>query len=85
MAEMEKEGRPPENKRSRKPAHPVKREINEEMKVRICGGEEVVGGKEAGGVCRSGRGVGLVPSCLSALAEVVVVQRVLVCKTSLFG
>ncbi|KAM4042165.1 sine oculis-binding protein homolog isoform 2-T2 [Anomaloglossus baeobatrachus] len=32
MAEMEKEGRPPENKRSRKPAHPVKREINEEMK-----------------------------------------------------
>lgn len=30
---MEKEGRPPENKRSRKPAHPVKREINEEMKV----------------------------------------------------
>lgn len=33
MAEMEKEGRPPENKRSRKPAHPVKREINEEMKV----------------------------------------------------
>ncbi|GCB62336.1 hypothetical protein scyTo_0011450 [Scyliorhinus torazame] len=29
---MEKEGRPPENKRSRKPAHPVKREINEEMK-----------------------------------------------------
>ncbi|KAM8954054.1 sine oculis-binding protein homolog isoform 2-T2 [Pelodytes ibericus] len=35
MAEMEKEGRPPENKRSRKPAHPVKREINEEMKVRL--------------------------------------------------
>lgn len=34
MAEMEKEGRPPENKRSRKPAHPVKREINEEMKVK---------------------------------------------------
>ncbi|XP_039528359.1 sine oculis-binding protein homolog A isoform X2 [Pimephales promelas] len=33
MAEMEKEGRPPENKRSRKPAHPVKREINAEMKV----------------------------------------------------
>ncbi|KAM7404026.1 hypothetical protein PAMA_004443 [Pampus argenteus] len=33
MAEMEKEGRPPENKRSRKPAHPVKREINEEMKI----------------------------------------------------
>ncbi|XP_049597132.1 sine oculis-binding protein homolog A [Syngnathus scovelli] len=32
MAEMEKEGRPPENKRSRKPAHPVKREINDEMK-----------------------------------------------------
>ncbi|XP_069091542.1 sine oculis-binding protein homolog isoform X2 [Pleurodeles waltl] len=34
MAEMEKEGRPPEHnsKRSRKPAHPVKREINEEMK-----------------------------------------------------
>uniref|UniRef100_A0A1A8EM33 Sine oculis binding protein homologa n=1 Tax=Nothobranchius korthausae TaxID=1143690 RepID=A0A1A8EM33_9TELE len=32
MAEMEKEGRPPESKRSRKPAHPVKREINEEMK-----------------------------------------------------
>lgn len=30
---MEK-GRPPENKRSRKPAHPVKREINQEMKVR---------------------------------------------------
>lgn len=35
---MEKEGRPPENKRSRKPAHPVKREINEEMKVKkgVC-------------------------------------------------
>ncbi|XP_061700849.1 sine oculis-binding protein homolog A [Syngnathoides biaculeatus] len=32
MAETEKEGRPPENKRSRKPAHPVKREINDEMK-----------------------------------------------------
>ncbi|KAK6488613.1 sine oculis-binding protein-like protein isoform X1 [Huso huso] len=32
MAEMEKEGRPPENKRSRKLAHPVKREINDEMK-----------------------------------------------------
>ncbi|XP_072533390.1 sine oculis-binding protein homolog A isoform X2 [Salminus brasiliensis] len=32
MAEMEKEGRPPESKRSRKPAHPVKREINAEMK-----------------------------------------------------
>ncbi|XP_061751727.1 sine oculis-binding protein homolog A isoform X1 [Nerophis ophidion] len=32
MAETEKEGRPPEHKRSRKPAHPVKREINEEMK-----------------------------------------------------
>ncbi|XP_037096664.1 sine oculis-binding protein homolog A isoform X2 [Syngnathus acus] len=32
MAEMEKEGRPPENKRSRKPAHPVKRGINDEMK-----------------------------------------------------
>ncbi|XP_077394584.1 sine oculis-binding protein homolog A isoform X2 [Festucalex cinctus] len=32
MAETEKEGRPPENKRSRKPAHPVKREIHEEMK-----------------------------------------------------
>ncbi|XP_077587912.1 sine oculis-binding protein homolog A isoform X1 [Stigmatopora nigra] len=32
MAETEKEGRPPENKRSRKPARPVKREINEEMK-----------------------------------------------------
>ncbi|KAM6915681.1 sine oculis-binding protein homolog isoform 1-T1 [Xenentodon cancila] len=31
MPEMEK-GRPPENKRSRKPAHPVKREINQEMK-----------------------------------------------------
>lgn len=30
---MEKEGRPPESKRSRKPAHPVKREINAEMKV----------------------------------------------------
>ncbi|XP_029451177.1 sine oculis-binding protein homolog isoform X2 [Rhinatrema bivittatum] len=29
---MEKEGRPPESKRSRKPAHPVKREINEELK-----------------------------------------------------
>lgn len=37
MAEMEKEGRPPENKRSRKPAHPVKREINEEMKVKRRG------------------------------------------------
>lgn len=36
MAEMEKEGRPPENKRSRKPAHPVKREINEEMKVKAA-------------------------------------------------
>ncbi|XP_016333344.1 sine oculis-binding protein homolog isoform X2 [Sinocyclocheilus anshuiensis] len=33
MAEMEKEGRPPENKRSRKTAHPVKREINAEIKV----------------------------------------------------
>lgn len=33
MPEMEK-GRPPESKRSRKPAHPVKREINQEMKVR---------------------------------------------------
>ncbi|XP_071018711.1 sine oculis-binding protein homolog B-like isoform X3 [Oncorhynchus clarkii lewisi] len=32
MPEMEK-GRPPENKRSRKPAHPVKREINQEMKT----------------------------------------------------
>uniref|UniRef100_A0AAY5E8H9 Sine oculis-binding protein homolog n=1 Tax=Electrophorus electricus TaxID=8005 RepID=A0AAY5E8H9_ELEEL len=32
MAEMEKEGRPPEIKRSRKPAHPVKREINADMK-----------------------------------------------------
>lgn len=42
MAEMEKEGRPPENKRSRKPAHPVKREINEEMKVK---------GGVGGGVC----------------------------------
>lgn len=39
MAEMEKEGRPPENKRSRKPAHPVKREINEEMKVGACDGD----------------------------------------------
>lgn len=44
MAETEKEGRPPENKRSRKPAHPVKREINEEMKVKkeregVCGVE----------------------------------------------
>lgn len=50
MAEMEKEGRPPENKRSRKPAHPVKREINEEMKVRIyiflkMGGVKGVGGR----------------------------------------
>lgn len=44
MAEMEKEGRPPENKRSRKPAHPVKREINEEMKVRISRVERVVVG-----------------------------------------
>ncbi|XP_077367467.1 sine oculis-binding protein homolog isoform X1 [Festucalex cinctus] len=32
MPEMEK-GRPPESKRSRKPAHPVKREINQEMKT----------------------------------------------------
>uniref|UniRef100_A0A665W6C2 Sine oculis binding protein homolog (Drosophila) a n=1 Tax=Echeneis naucrates TaxID=173247 RepID=A0A665W6C2_ECHNA len=40
MAEMEKEGRPPENKRSRKPAHPVKREINEEMKVKGPGAGE---------------------------------------------
>ncbi|XP_066535239.1 sine oculis-binding protein homolog A [Hoplias malabaricus] len=32
MAEMEKEGRPPESKRSRKPAHPVKRDINADMK-----------------------------------------------------
>ncbi|XP_051748165.1 sine oculis-binding protein homolog B [Ctenopharyngodon idella] len=31
MPEMET-GRPPENKRSRKPAHPVKRDVNEEMK-----------------------------------------------------
>uniref|UniRef100_A0AAV2K778 Sine oculis-binding protein homolog n=1 Tax=Knipowitschia caucasica TaxID=637954 RepID=A0AAV2K778_KNICA len=32
MPEMEK-GRPAENKRSRKPAHPVKRELNHEMKT----------------------------------------------------
>ncbi|XP_061742508.1 sine oculis-binding protein homolog B-like isoform X1 [Nerophis ophidion] len=32
MPEMEN-GRPPESKRSRKPAHPVKREINQEMKT----------------------------------------------------
>lgn len=32
MPEMEK-GRAPENKRSRKPAHPVKRDVNEDMKV----------------------------------------------------
>ncbi|CAM9153483.1 unnamed protein product [Lampetra planeri] len=32
MAEEETEGRPPEHKRSRKPARPLKREINEEMK-----------------------------------------------------
>uniref|UniRef100_A0A3B4AGZ9 Sine oculis binding protein homolog n=1 Tax=Periophthalmus magnuspinnatus TaxID=409849 RepID=A0A3B4AGZ9_9GOBI len=32
MPEMEK-GRPAENKRSRKPAHPVKRELNQEMKT----------------------------------------------------
>lgn len=38
MPEMEK-GRPPENKRSRKPAHPVKREINQEMKVSDAFGE----------------------------------------------
>ncbi|KAK1790297.1 hypothetical protein P4O66_014202 [Electrophorus voltai] len=31
MPKMEK-GRPPENKRSRKPAHPVKREVSQEMK-----------------------------------------------------
>ncbi|XP_051546521.1 sine oculis-binding protein homolog B-like [Myxocyprinus asiaticus] len=31
MPEMEK-GRPPDNKRSRKPAHPVKRDVNEDMK-----------------------------------------------------
>lgn len=37
---MEK-GRPPENKRSRKPAHPVKREINQEMKVRGSPGATV--------------------------------------------
>ncbi|CAF99030.1 unnamed protein product, partial [Tetraodon nigroviridis] len=42
MAETEKEGRPPENKRSRKPAHPVKREINEEMKAKDDDG---LGGK----------------------------------------
>lgn len=46
MAETEKEGRPPENKRSRKPAHPVKREINEEMKVkspeRVCACTSVI-------------------------------------------
>ncbi|KAG9493323.1 hypothetical protein GDO78_001301 [Eleutherodactylus coqui] len=41
MAEMEKEGRPPENKRSRKPAHPVKREINEEMKFSGCTSSKV--------------------------------------------
>lgn len=44
MAETEKEGRPPENKRSRKPAHPVKREINEEMKVKKGGGGCLWGG-----------------------------------------
>ncbi|KAI5611736.1 sine oculis-binding protein-like, partial [Silurus asotus] len=38
MAETEKEGsRAPESKRSRKPAHPVKREINADMKVGSAG------------------------------------------------
>lgn len=45
MPEMEK-GRPPENKRSRKPAHPVKREINQEMKVSDAfTGDGLMGGK----------------------------------------
>lgn len=52
MAEMEKEGRPPENKRSRKPAHPVKREINEEMKVGARDGE-ASGGVPCACVCVS--------------------------------
>lgn len=43
MPEMEK-GRPPENKRSRKPAHPVKREINQEMKVRDALAGDGLGG-----------------------------------------
>lgn len=52
MPEMEK-GRPPENKRSRKPAHPVKREINQEMKVRIHGsGTGGRGGQKVGDVLR---------------------------------
>lgn len=63
MAEMEKEGRPPENKRSRKPAHPVKREINEEMKVKKRGAGVVVVVV-----------VGSVPSCMSLRVETVVVK-----------
>jgi len=46
MAEMEKEGRPPENKRSRKPAHPVKREINAEMKVGCARAHSLTGAHE---------------------------------------
>lgn len=49
MPEMEK-GRPPENKRSRKPAHPVKREINQEMKVR---GKVLAAVWFSGGECRA--------------------------------
>lgn len=49
MAETEKEGsRAPESKRSRKPAHPVKREINADMKVG-SGGFQRWGGAGRGG------------------------------------
>lgn len=65
MAEMEKEGRPPENKRSRKPAHPVKREINEEMKVKK-------GVEWGGGVCAQLR-------VIACVETVVAVWRMYAC------
>ncbi|RXN08180.1 sine oculis-binding protein -like protein [Labeo rohita] len=41
MPEMET-GRPPENKRSRKPAHPVKRDVSDEMKIRVTAATDSV-------------------------------------------
>lgn len=66
MAETEKEGRPPENKRSRKPAHPVKREINEEMKVKKRAGVGVVvEGVPAARDCACGSRVAAKRMCVS--------------------